>query len=56
MHGPMTLRWESEGRIEGSGPEVTWHPDSEEDQIRVAVRTPGGVSIAAMRVNEVRGG
>jgi len=54
--GPMSLRWESDGRIEGEGPEVTWHPKSEEDQIRVAVRIPGGVAVTALRVREVRRG
>lgn len=45
----MSVRWEGDGTIEGQGHEVCWLPKSEADQLRVGVRTEGGVTVAAMR-------
>lgn len=45
---PASLRWEADGLIEGEGSVVLWHPASERDRIRVAVRTAGGVAIATL--------
>jgi hypothetical protein len=39
--------------VEGSGPEVLWAPADADDQIRVAVRTRGGVAIAALRARDL---
>jgi hypothetical protein len=52
----MSLRWESTGDIEGEGREVTWRPASPDDQLRVAVRTEGGVAITALRARHAGGG
>ncbi len=52
----MSLRWESNGDVEGDGREVTWRPASSDDQLRVAVRTRGGVAITALRARQVEGG
>jgi anaerobic magnesium-protoporphyrin IX monomethyl ester cyclase len=49
------LRWESDGRIEGEGRDVLWYPASDEDQIRVAVRTAGGVAISTLRACTLAG-
>ncbi|MBW2732963.1 MAG: hypothetical protein JRH20_11275, partial [Deltaproteobacteria bacterium] len=46
---PASLRWESDGVVEGEGMEVCWFPESESDQLRVAVRTQGGVAIVTLR-------
>ena len=47
--GAVSTRWEGDGTIEGQGREVSWFPDSETDQIRVGVRSLGGVAVAALR-------
>jgi hypothetical protein len=49
----MSLRWESNGEVEGEGREVTWRPASRDDQLRVAVRTPGGVAVTSLRARHV---
>jgi radical SAM superfamily enzyme YgiQ (UPF0313 family) len=49
----LTSRWQSEGRVEGAGREVVWTPCSPDDQIRVAVRSRGGVAVVALRASEV---
>ena len=49
-----SLRWQSEGRVEGEGRSVRWVPESESDQLRVAVRTRGGVAVTSVRANQVR--
>jgi len=51
----MSLRWESNGQVEGEGREVTWRPASHDDQLRVAVRTRGGVAVTALRARHVQG-
>ena len=45
----MSTRWEDDGMIEGQGRKVCWFPESGADQIRVGVRTEGGVTVAAIR-------
>ena len=52
---PITLRWEGDGRLEGEGPEVTWLTDSATDQVRVGVRSLGGVAVAALRAVDIPG-
>ena len=49
----ISTRWQSDGAIEGDGREVAWEPASPDDQLRVAVRSRGGVSIATLRASEV---
>jgi radical SAM superfamily enzyme YgiQ (UPF0313 family) len=55
--GPASLRWEGDGVIEGDGETVRWLPGplADDPQIRVAVRTRGGVGVLAMRARDVRG-
>ncbi len=50
---PFSTRWESDGDVEGDGPEVAWRPASELDQLRVAVRTRGGVAVVTLRASAV---
>ncbi len=50
----MSVRWESEGTIEGAGREIRWRPAAEDDQLRAGVRTRGGVAVAALRAKYVR--
>jgi hypothetical protein len=53
--GPATTRWESEaGPVEGEGLVVRWSP-AVDDQLRVAIRTRGGVGVLALRTQELRG-
>jgi len=53
VSAPFTARWESDGTIEGDGPEVAWRPASGFDQLRVAVRTRGGVAVVTVRADTV---
>jgi radical SAM superfamily enzyme YgiQ (UPF0313 family) len=51
---PMSVRWE--GALEGAVDqerEVVWTPSSPSDQLRVAVRTRGGVAITSVRARTV---
>ncbi len=50
---PASTRWEGDGTITGDGTEVRWEPASGDDQLRVAVRTRGGVAVLAMRASDV---
>ena len=50
---PMSLRWESDGEVIGNGRTVTWRPESASAQIRLAVRTEGGVALSALRACDV---
>lgn len=50
----VSLRWESRGRIEGDGHEVHWHPEGDDDQIRVAVRDHGGFAVTSLRATQAR--
>lgn len=49
---PISALWQSEGEVIGQGSEVEWIPESPDDQIRVAVRSKGGVSIVSLRACE----
>jgi hypothetical protein len=49
----MSLRWQTEGRVMGEGPDVLWVPASEEDQLSVGVRTRGGVAVVSLRCKDV---
>jgi hypothetical protein len=51
---PMSVRWSADGTIRERGSTVRWLPDSEWAQLRVAVRTRGGVAVAAIRAADVR--
>jgi radical SAM superfamily enzyme YgiQ (UPF0313 family) len=46
---PFSTRWETDGVVRGDGGEVEWIPSSESDQLRVAVRTRGGVAVVTVR-------
>ena len=50
----LSTRWQARGTIVGDGREVIWQPEDDEDQIAVAVRTSGGVTMALLRAS--RGG
>ncbi|MBN2195184.1 MAG: radical SAM protein [Polyangiaceae bacterium] len=50
----MSIRWEGEGVIEGAEREIRWRPVSPDDQLRVGVRTRGGVAVATLRAKCVR--
>lgn len=50
---PFTARWESDGVVEGDGSEIAWRPASGFDQLRVAVRTRGGVAVITLRADTV---
>ncbi len=52
---PASTRWEGDGPIDGDGSSVRWHPGSGDDQLRVAIRTRGGVAVLALRAREVEG-
>ena len=49
-----TLRWQAEGPIEGEGEVVRWSPAAADDQLRVAIRTKGGVAITSVRASQLR--
>lgn len=49
----MTIRWECLGEIEGSDRRVSWRPHSEDDQLRAAVRTAGGVAVITLRAADI---
>ncbi|MBW2254187.1 MAG: hypothetical protein JRI25_06255, partial [Deltaproteobacteria bacterium] len=53
--GPDALRtrWEAHGALVGAGREVIWTPASPSDQVRVAVRTHGGVAVLSQRAANV---
>jgi len=55
LGGPDAIghRWEGDGIIEGEGREVLWQPEADEDQIRVGVRSRGGVAVASLRKKDV---
>jgi len=48
-----STRWEGDGRIAAEGLEARWEPTGDDDQLRVAVRTRGGVAVLALRAREV---
>jgi hypothetical protein len=49
----MSTRWQSNGEIEGDGATVVWTPVSADDQLRVAVRSSGGVAIVSLRSSQI---
>ena len=53
--GPVAVstRWESDGVIEGEGRAVVWTPAADDDQLRVAVRSRGGVAVVAVRARDL---
>ena len=53
--GSFSVRWQSQGQVEGEGAEVAWTPSSDEDQLDVAVRTHDGVAVTLLRLEQVRG-
>jgi anaerobic magnesium-protoporphyrin IX monomethyl ester cyclase len=53
--GVFSVRWQSQGQVEGNGTEVAWTPSSDEDQLDVAVRTVDGVAVTLLRLEQVRG-
>jgi hypothetical protein len=55
LRGAATTRWEAGGQILGDGTSVEWVPSSDDDMLRVAVRTTGGVAILELRAREIDG-
>ncbi len=52
--GPrLSVRWEAEGRVASEGREALWHPLADDEQLRVAVRSAGGVAVLSLRANQV---
>ncbi len=50
-----TTRWEALGAIAGEGLEVQWTPaDGQDDALKVAVRSRGGISFASVRAKVVK--
>lgn len=50
---PFSTRWEADGSVHGDGPEVVWAPKTDDDQLRVAVRSRGGVAVVTLRAGAV---
>ncbi|MCZ7685872.1 MAG: hypothetical protein M5U28_46785 [Sandaracinaceae bacterium] len=50
----VSLRWVADGPILAMGTKVRWAPSSSADQLRVAVRSEGGVAITSIRAAQVR--
>jgi anaerobic magnesium-protoporphyrin IX monomethyl ester cyclase len=52
---PVTCRLETDGRLEQlvEGREVLWQPESAVDQLRVGIRSKGGVTIKSLRAKDV---
>jgi anaerobic magnesium-protoporphyrin IX monomethyl ester cyclase len=53
VHVPFRTRWQCDGIVHGDGAEVAWTPKSEHDQLRVAVRSRGGVAVVSLRASAV---
>ena len=49
----LSYRWESEGHVKGEGREVLWTPAHDDDALRVAVRSSGGITVATLRATDV---
>ena len=49
----MSIRWETDGVLTGEGRDVVWQPASDDDQLRVAVRTRGGVAITSLLASQL---
>lgn len=57
--GPAAIstRWEGDGEIvqeKDNERQVLWQPNSDTDQIRVAMRSKGGVAVVALRAREIQ--
>ncbi len=52
--GPAAIgtRWESDGEVEGDGRSLLWRPRDDDDRLRVAVRSEGGVAIVSISARE----
>jgi hypothetical protein len=55
VEGDFSVRWQSQGQVEGEGGLALWTPSSDEDQLNVAIRTHEGVSVTLLRLGQVRG-
>ena len=53
--GNVSLRWQSEGSVQGEGPCVTWSPASIDDALCVVARGAGGIAVATLRARDVPG-
>lgn len=51
---PISLRWEGDGQIDGEGAVVRWQPATDGDQLRVVVRSAGGIAVTALRHDATR--
>lgn len=51
---PISLRWEGDGQIAGEGAVVRWQPATDGDQLRVVVRSAGGIAVTALRHDATR--
>jgi hypothetical protein len=51
--GAASARWEGDGVIDDDGLSARWTPAGPDDQLRVALRTRGGVAVLALRASEV---
>ena len=49
----VTLRWQTRGELTGEGRDVRWIPEDDRDQLRVAVRSRGGVAVTSVRARDV---
>lgn len=52
----ISTRWEGDGEVDGDGREARWVPGNDTDQVRVGVRSAGGVVVATLRAREVQRG
>lgn len=53
LTSPASFRWESDGQIEGEGDSVRWTPESENDSLRLGVRTKGGVAVVSLSAKDI---
>jgi hypothetical protein len=51
----ISTRWQATGHVAGDGGEVVWRPSSTADQVRVAVRSRGGVAVVSLRAKDLPG-
>jgi hypothetical protein len=49
----LSFRWEGDGEIDGDGDRVVWRPSRVNDQLRVAIRSQGGVTVLALRAEDL---
>jgi hypothetical protein len=48
----VSTRWETEGEVEGEGRSVLWRPRDDDDRLRVAVRSEGGIAVVSISPRE----